>query len=282
MKIAICFFSYEKDAELLNVALRGVKRLREKNPDDVFDVMVCDDAAAPMGRDAVPDWVEYVQTDFDRRGNLNGLECVQGMLQVYAGLVERGGYDWVIKMDSDTYINSLEWLREVDARSTAHVGTCYREDYGSGSCYALSAAGIAGLQVLMAEEAVQRRVDIAKCEDRVFCRLSRMTGLAVDCRCNEQNEIVPRMLYQDWLVAEFAPLELLAGAAAVCFKRCMWHTGVETYASDRAGAEVRMAAYADMMDAQDAAEAAAGEAAVEDEEVAEALGWCGEEGASFE
>lgn len=283
MKIAICFFSYEKDAALLNVALRGVKRLQEMNPADILDVYVYDDAAAPMGRDAMPGWVEYAVTDFDRKGNLNGLECIQGMLGIYTGLTGGdAGYDWVIKADSDTYINSLEWLREVNVMRTAHVGTCYREDYGSGSCYALSAAGIAGLKELMAEESVQRRVAVAKCEDRVFCRLSRMTGLAVDCRHNGKNEISERYLYQDWMVEEPADIAKLPEAAAVCFKRCMWHTGCETWQDDREVALERMEAYADMMDARDAEAAAAGEAAVEDEEVAEALGWCGEEGASFE
>lgn len=247
MKIAICFFSYEKDAALLWQALRGVKLLQGKYPEDVIDAYVYDDAAAPMGRDAVPECVHYALTDFDRKGNLNGLECVLGQLSVYAGLAAEG-YEWVIKADSDTYINSLEWLREVDAEHVAHVGTCYREDYGSGSCYALSAAGIAALGVRLAEESVQRRVARALNEDKVFCRLSRMTGLGVDCRHNGKNEINERLLYQDWMTERVA-IESLTGAAAVAFKRCVWHVGSEAWEDDRVFAEQRMKEYADYVEA---------------------------------
>lgn len=276
MKIAICFFSYEKDAALLNAALRGVKRLQEMNPADVLDVYVYDDAAAPMGREAVPGWVEYAVTEFDRKGNLNGLECILGQLGIYAGLVEgAAGYDWVIKVDSDTYINTLEWLRGVDARKVGYVGTNHVEDYGSGSCYALSRVGAAGVKSLLEREVIRKRCAVASCEDRVFCRLCRMTGLGMELRRNAENEIKPLMLYHDWWHGG-ARVELvqLVEAAAVDFKRCRWHTPAETWEDDRALALERMEAYADMMDAR--AAAAAGEAAVEDEEVAEALGWCGE------
>ena len=248
MKVAIVFFSYVKDAGLVNLALRGVKRLQDVNPADVVDVFVYDDAAAPMGRAAVPEWTGYELTVFNRRGNLNGLECVQGQLAVYAGLAARG-YDWVIKLDSDTYLNSLEWLRGVDAARVAHVGTSFREDYGSGSCYALSAAGIEWLQRRLEEPPVQRRVEVALCEDKVFCRLSRMTGLQVDCRHNGKNVIDPRMLYQDWMADELMPLEVLPKAAAVCFKRCVWHSTPQRFEEERKAAEARMAEYADMMDA---------------------------------
>ena len=103
MRIAICFFSYNKDTELLKQALRGVKRLREKNLEDTIDAYVFDDHNAPLEQELLPEWVNYAQTTFDRCRNLNGLECVQGMLSVFADLVSKG-YEWVIKADSDTVI----------------------------------------------------------------------------------------------------------------------------------------------------------------------------------
>ena len=250
MRIAICFFSYNKDAELLKQALRGVKRLREKNLEDTIDAYVVDDHNAPLEQELLPEWVNYTQTTFDRRRNLNGLECIQGMLSVFADLVSKG-YEWVIKADSDTYINNLEWLRALDPNRIAHVGSCHVLDYSSGACYALSSSVIAALQEKLTDPIIQKRVDVAYCEDKVFCRLSRMTNLGVLCRHNDKNEISSDRLYHDWYADELVDLEKLKEAAAVDFKRCMWHIDKEYWNSDREVAEVRMKEYADYVEVSD-------------------------------
>lgn len=250
MRIAICFFSYNKDTELLKQALRGVKRLREKNLEDTIDVYVFDDNNAPLEREILPEWVNYAQTTFDRRRNLNGLECIQGMLSVYADLISKG-YEWVIKADSDTYINNLEWIRALDPSRIAHAGSCHVHDYSSGACYALSSSGVAALQEKLTDPIIQKRVGVAYCEDKVFCRLSRMTNLGVICRHNDKNEISSSRLYHDWYADELADLEKLKDAAAVDFKRCMWHIDKEHWNSDREVAEARMKEYADYVEASE-------------------------------
>ena len=263
MRIAICFFSYNKDTELLKQALRGVKRLREKNLEDTIDAYVFDDHNAPLEQALLPEWVNYAQTTFNRCRNLNGLECVQGMLSVYADLASKG-YEWVIKVDSDTYINNLEWLRTLDHNRIAHTGSCHVHDYSSGACYALSSSGIAALQEKLTDPIIQKRVAVAYCEDKVFCRLSRMTNLGVLCRHNDKNEISSDRLYHDWYADELVSLEKLKDAAAVDFKRCMWHIDKEYWNSDREVAVIRMKEYADYVEASETTDTSAVEPEIEE------------------
>lgn len=241
MKFAIVFFTYVNDAELLGLALRGVERLRRLNPGDEFDVFVRDDACAPL--EVVPEGVQYTQTHFNRCRNLNGLECISGMLAEYAAIFEQGDYDWLIKADCDTYINDVEWLRKHDAGLVLHVGTNHVHDYNSGACYALSAAGVQQIRSFMGSESVVRRVARAWCEDKAICRMAVICGNAV-VMDNAANNIKAGLLYHDWKGEYAATLEDLKLPYAVDFKRCMWHSTPEAFEEDRAKAVARMAEYA--------------------------------------
>lgn len=243
MKIAIVFFTYDKDAGLLNQALRGVKRLRAKYTDWQIDAYICDDANHPL-EDVSTEWLRQ-QTTFDRQGNLNGIDCIRGMLAVHAEIFAQGGYDWVVKTDSDTYINNLDWLMGIDKDRVAQVGTHHINDFNSGSCYAFSEAGVRSMLALLEDEIIQKRCNIAYKEDVVMTRLARQAHMEVVQNENEQNEPGEKKLFNDFDTEEELPLSELQGAAAVAFKNCRWHDTLEKYIADVSRAEERMTAYAD-------------------------------------
>ena len=78
MNVALVFFTYEGDAALLELAVQAAPRLRRQG--HTVDVYVVDDAAKPLA--VPPAGCRYRQTGFARRGNLNGAECVVGMVDV--------------------------------------------------------------------------------------------------------------------------------------------------------------------------------------------------------
>ena len=241
MKIALCFFCYAKDAALLDCALRAVPHLRAAG--DVVDVYVCDDVAAPLAE--VPAGVYYRQTSFPRRGNLNGGECIAGMVKEYARIVAEGGYDWVVKVDCDTVVNDLEWLRGIDPGKVLQVGTSHEVAFNSGSCYAVSRLGAARMLAGL-KTSVKKRLDVAWQEDKAMFRYASLLGNVVR-HVNDKNEPLAGLLYNDWFAREKISLRALVVPCAVAFKRCMWHVNKEQYDADRAEALARMSQYVDFL-----------------------------------
>lgn len=243
MKVALCFFCYKNDAELLDCALRAVPRLRAAGDEVV--VYLADDAAAPL--ESLPGWqvegVEYMRTGFERRGNLNGAECVRGMVEVYAGIMREGGYDWVIKADCDTVVNGLDWLRGCDAD---FVGTVHVNGHVSGSCYAISRRGVELLEAALATPRWYGAAERAWCEDKALYNICRCVGGRVEGREGGGNAIGGQLLYHDWLVQPRVPLELLREAAAVDFKACRWNSKRERWQQDAVEGLARMREYVDM------------------------------------
>lgn len=146
--IRIYIFTYAGDAQ---EAIACVRCARTALPDAV--VTVADDAAFP-----VPDEVRhtilaygarYRQTDFPRLGNLNGPECVRGIISTLAGGARDG--DIVVKVDSDTALLNGEWIRgmQEEGLDWFACGTGLRRFYGL--CYALT-----GRAAKLADEFLQK------------------------------------------------------------------------------------------------------------------------------
>ena len=70
-------FCYREDYKCLELCIEQIRRV-----DQGAKFYLLDDGAAPLDPEQVPagDDVCYKVTYFARRGNLNGLECVRGML----------------------------------------------------------------------------------------------------------------------------------------------------------------------------------------------------------
>jgi hypothetical protein len=91
---------------------------------------------------------EVVLTDFDRRGNLNGKPCVEGMLRV---MDEQAAADdrWVLKVDSDTLCLGTGWL---DGRGEDAVGLWHPGKRGFfGLCYGLRRSSLPRLRARAAD-----------------------------------------------------------------------------------------------------------------------------------
>jgi len=66
-----------------------------------------------MPMQSIPENVIYTKTAFNRNGNLNGKECLIGMMHEYENIFCYDNYDWCIKIDPDVYVNHLDWLNNI-------------------------------------------------------------------------------------------------------------------------------------------------------------------------
>ena len=117
MKIALMYFCYDKDEKMLNLSLKTIDRLRKIYDIDVY---VIDDLNHPMKE--IPKNVIYWSTSFNRNFNLNGKEALDGVISCYTKIFNQNNYDWVIKVDPDTVVNTLEDFEIVDPEKYCNIG----------------------------------------------------------------------------------------------------------------------------------------------------------------
>ena len=124
MKLAFIYFTYTKEIDILNLSLEAF------DDNDMSDVYILDDANNPLPY--IPGKVikdNYKRTSFKRNNNLNGIECLDGMIQEYNRIMSIKNYDWVVKVDSDTFINDFDLLKSIDATKYNQFGTSNRYFY---------------------------------------------------------------------------------------------------------------------------------------------------------
>lgn len=93
-------FCYAKDEAMLRMASA---RILELDPAAV--IYAVNDPAAPI-KGSIPG-VHLQQGDFDRGGNLNGLQAVAGELLTFERLLQQTGAQWLVKFDCDLWANDL-------------------------------------------------------------------------------------------------------------------------------------------------------------------------------
>lgn len=138
MKLHALILSCTRDAELCAAA---VARLVARG----IPVTVAHDAADPMP--AVPG-ATMVSTTYPRAGNLNGRDCIIGILDSLAALAPEGDApDWLLKVDSDTLVLPA-FLAALDAApaATAVYGLTYPGREFSGAAYAVRPAALPELR----------------------------------------------------------------------------------------------------------------------------------------
>ena len=100
--IAGCWFSFRGDQACLAESVKAFRRVYGE------DVPICifDDSAHPMEPDFVTSLRPslYVLTPWERKGNLNGRECVLGILECLALAGSATGARWIAKTDCDTIV----------------------------------------------------------------------------------------------------------------------------------------------------------------------------------
>lgn len=141
-------FCYREDRLCLPVCMKQIRRV---DPEARF--WLFDDGRDPLDEGDVPvgDEVTYEVTWFNRNGNLNGLECMRGML----GCMYRiPGDGVVVKIDADTLLMSDGWIERGLADGKMGGGVqCMVGLAWSGCCYWLTKRAIReGLELLLRRE----------------------------------------------------------------------------------------------------------------------------------
>ena len=137
--IRTTILTFNRDAALSLAALRCVRR---RLPDAA--VTVADDGHDPVTAEVASQMqalgARYVQTDFPRRGNLNGSSCVRGIL---ATLLDGTADDDVaIKLDADTALRSDGPVRRMLAAGAEGFGSCCDGRIMCGLCYGFTGSAL--------------------------------------------------------------------------------------------------------------------------------------------
>lgn len=202
VKFVFCIFSYGEDAYMLGQCVRALRRLGATRS----NTYIFDDANNPLPY-PIPN-TQYRQTTFNRNGNLNGTECVDGeLLCMYEASKETNAHV-VVKVDSDVIINSLEWVTNNDFMNS-HCGfrVCGKS-HNNGACYSLPSWSLVPMLRLL--KTIPKNNFIG--ESLVITDLAKMAGLdqvGYDCHTttkiwkaasiansslNDQGTIEPRTL----------------------------------------------------------------------------------------
>ncbi len=152
-------FTYHDDAECLDLCAEQIRRV-----DADAQIYVFDDAAAPFP--SAPVGVHYRQTRFPRNGNLNGKDCILGILEAMQNIP---GTAPVVKIDADTLLMNTAEIRATFAWEDVHAGgvACFAPFTFSGCCYWLDRTAIrtAYRNVAQQEQPTQNQW----AEDRTIC-----------------------------------------------------------------------------------------------------------------
>ncbi len=130
-KMNYAIFLYRDDHQCLKICMEQIRRI-----DQAAQFYLFDDAAKPLFPAQVPTGndISYKITYFARGGNLNGLECVRGMLGC---MLDIPGDDPVIKIDADTLLmDPAEITRSLKDRGKVAGGMQCRVPLAwAGCCY---------------------------------------------------------------------------------------------------------------------------------------------------
>ena len=195
-KIAICYFSYWKDIDFLNNSLKCLYKTLDKYKDThevnvyVFDDGRCEKQIKKKELIGNP---TLIKTMFDRKGNLNGYDCINGMFKEYVKIQEKFDYDYLIKLDSDCVLNSLEYIRvaeeelkkaNISKNNLALMGTYFASICVVGCCQTFGKIGITAINNLFNSmnnstspnfDVLKKRVTLGYNEDKVVSVLLEMS-----------------------------------------------------------------------------------------------------------
>lgn len=142
-RIAYNIFTYNKDYPCLKECIKSIRRLKGCKGSKIF---VWDDGLNPLNPEQVQQikslaGVHYEKTFFNRNKNLNGIECVVGMLICFELSRRLSKAKYIFKVDCDSYLNSIDYYVNALKNGYDMVGTAltYIMGYCAGCCYALDA-----------------------------------------------------------------------------------------------------------------------------------------------
>ena len=140
-KIGVCIFTYNKDKQCLIECLRALERQKKNGLD--LDIYIFDDGRNPIQNP--PSGYHYKKTYFNRNGNLNGIQCAQGMLLEMVKVSRQSQCQYIMKVDSDMVIRDLkEFMSPLEQNIKSVIGFKLNDsmDYCAGVTYILPAEGL--------------------------------------------------------------------------------------------------------------------------------------------
>lgn len=127
-------FICARDVEIGTVSAESLRRFG-------FRVIWCaDESDAPQVAAALPDRVSLVVSDFPRHGNLNGGQCVAGMIRKLAAL--QGDSPFVLKVDADIVLADPVPLFDGMSGGASMVGPSSYQGDMRGGFYAIDARAV--------------------------------------------------------------------------------------------------------------------------------------------
>ena len=197
--IGIIIFSYYKDEDFLALCLKGLLHTIAKSPMFNVRVFVVDDnnmkTKINVKNLPIKDYkgnLEVIYTDWDRKGNLNGFECMYGMVSTYYNLTQKYNLDYVLKFDSDCFLNTLDYIIDTEnalrnmnipVERLVQTGSSFCDICCQGCAQTITKKGVIALMSLfhnMKSESnemaktLKRRVSSGYYEDRVMSMLLEM------------------------------------------------------------------------------------------------------------
>lgn len=197
--IGIIIFSYYKDEDFLALCLKGLLHTIAKSPMFNVRVFVVDDNNMKKKINVknlpIKEYkgnLEVIYTDWDRKGNLNGFDCMYGMVSTYYGLTQKYNLDYVLKFDSDCFLNTLDYItdtenalrnRNISPDRLVQTGSSFCDICCQGCAQTITKKGVIALMSLfhnMKNESsemaktLKRRVTSGYYEDRVMSMLLEM------------------------------------------------------------------------------------------------------------
>lgn len=172
MKIVVCVFSYKADATLCGYALESVELIKKRYPEHDIKTALINDSNDLIEENRRPKTDIYKETNFNRGKSLMGGDCIRGQIKVYSEIFSEADADVLIKLDSDTTLESLDWLWLFNGFGAGMWGAT-SDIYPSifGACYAISRQTVDGISFLLSRAVLGN--DAA--EDRAITRLAEIS-----------------------------------------------------------------------------------------------------------
>ena len=157
----IVCFTCKRDESLLPLHYNQIRKVdKDSEIYYIVDVGEIDEMTFPKG--SIP-----IATDFNRNGNLTGLDALKGIISVYSYL---GGN--ILKIDSDTMLLSNDWITE----KASMIGFAPANSYSiHGSCYYINHDCVMKIKNFISNFYYGEGLD-KRCEDQVITQMASIVS----------------------------------------------------------------------------------------------------------
>lgn len=212
LRIKIIYFTYKNDAQILKESLKSVKHTFDKYKNDiVYSVSVLDE----INKELDTDTIKFIQslnfnyrvTDWDRKGNLIGQQNLVRQVEEFYN--ESIGYDYIIKIDSDTMIYDLNFLlTKINDTYLLYGNSFNNTTYPIGNFYMIKVIkdNLNILQLLLSDIRHYPSNDICHEDVEIGQRITKIGREYFDYK--DQSEIFKLSLYNSHDILNINPLKL--------------------------------------------------------------------------